>query len=86
MVADLLPHPPPLLELWVPPGAGKGGTGDTWLFKDSNTGSEVAIKFIRRPLPKVLLTNIVREFQVWHVLVGIWPGARAWNGWCGGRG
>ncbi|KAL6779334.1 SNRK2I [Auxenochlorella protothecoides x Auxenochlorella symbiontica] len=43
---------------------GKGGTGDTWLFKDSNTGSEVAIKFIRRPLPKVLLTNIVREFQI----------------------
>ncbi len=43
---------------------GKGGTGDTWLFKDLKTGEPVAIKFIRRPLPKVLVQNILREFTV----------------------
>lgn len=44
--------------------AGKGGTGDTWAFKDKRTGEQVAIKFLKRPLPKVLLENIKREFLV----------------------
>ena len=43
---------------------GRGGTGDTWLFKDIKTGKDVAIKFIKRPLPKVLHQNILREFTV----------------------
>ena len=44
--------------------AGRGGTGDTWAFKDLRTGEVVAVKFIKRPLPKVLLQNIQREFTV----------------------
>jgi serine/threonine-protein kinase SRK2 len=44
--------------------AGKGGTGDTWCFKDLRNGEEVAIKLIKRPLPKLLLQNITREFTV----------------------
>lgn len=43
---------------------GRGGTGDTYLFKDNQTGEPVAIKFIKRPLPKVLHQNILREFTV----------------------
>lgn len=44
--------------------AGQGGTGDTWHFKDLKNGRDVAVKFIKRPLPKVLQTNILREFTV----------------------
>jgi hypothetical protein len=44
--------------------AGRGGTGDTWAFLDTRTGKQVAIKFIKRPLPKLLLQNITREFTV----------------------
>ena len=44
--------------------AGKGGTGDTWAFKDTRSGEVVAIKFLKRPLPKVLVENIKREFTV----------------------
>lgn len=43
---------------------GRGGTGDTWAFLDKRSGEEVAIKFLKRPLPKVLLENIKREFAV----------------------
>jgi hypothetical protein len=43
---------------------GKGGTGDTWAFLDKRIGEQVAIKFLKRPLPKVLLENIKREFLV----------------------
>jgi len=43
---------------------GRGGTGDTWCFKHVKSGDLVAIKFIKRPLPKVLLQNIQREFTV----------------------
>ena len=46
---------------------GKGGTGDTGLFKDLQSGQEVAIKLIKRPLPKVIMPNILRE-----VTVGLW--------------
>jgi serine/threonine-protein kinase SRK2 len=45
-------------------GVGKGGTGDTWAFVDKRTNEQVAIKFLRRPLPKVLLENIKREFLI----------------------
>jgi len=43
---------------------GKGGTGDTWSFRHKPSGEEVAVKFIRRPLPKVLEKNITREFTI----------------------
>ncbi|KAI8101424.1 hypothetical protein M9435_001530 [Picochlorum sp. BPE23] len=43
---------------------GRGGTGDTWAFLDKRSGEEVAIKFLKRPLPKVLLENIKREFAI----------------------
>lgn len=43
---------------------GKGGTGDTWAFKDTRSGEVVAIKFLKRPLPKVLVENIKREFTI----------------------
>ena len=46
------------------PTAGRGGTGDTWSFTDTRTNKEVAIKFIKRPMPKVLVQNIQREFTV----------------------
>jgi serine/threonine-protein kinase SRK2 len=43
---------------------GKGGTGDTGLFKDLQSGEEVAIKLIKRPLPKVIMPNILREVTI----------------------
>lgn len=43
---------------------GQGGTGDTWHFKDLSNGRDVAVKFIKRPLPKVLQINILREFSI----------------------
>lgn len=43
---------------------GKGGTGDTGLFKDLQSGQEVAIKLIKRPLPKVIMPNILREVTI----------------------
>lgn len=55
-----LKHGVVLLDVCV----GKGGTGDTWAFKDARTGEVVAIKFIKRPLPKILLENIKREFSI----------------------
>ena len=78
--------------------AGKGGTGDTWHFKDMKNGRDVAVKFIKRPLPKVLQTNILREFtgrEGWLTdgqgAGGGWgppPGEQLWlwawagSGWC----
>ena len=43
---------------------GRGGTGDTWLYKDRVTGEEVAIKLVKRPVPKVLQPNLLREIRV----------------------
>lgn len=43
---------------------GRGGTGDTYLFKDKQSGEEVAVKLIRRPIPKVIMPNILREIRV----------------------
>jgi hypothetical protein len=59
-----LNRPQPLTLPRAPRPPGRGGTGDTWAFIDTRTGKEVAIKFIKRPLPKVLLQNIQREFTV----------------------
>lgn len=43
---------------------GKGGSGDTGLFRPTNGGEDVAIKLIKRPLPKVAMPNILREITV----------------------
>ena len=43
---------------------GRGGTGDTWLFREKATGDAVAIKLIKRPIPKVVMPNILREIRV----------------------
>jgi serine/threonine-protein kinase SRK2 len=41
-----------------------GGTGEAYLYKDKERGEMVAIKLIRRPLPKVIQPNILREIMV----------------------
>lgn len=43
---------------------GRGGTGDTWLFRDKATEELVAIKLIKRPILKVIMPNILREITV----------------------
>jgi serine/threonine protein kinase len=47
---------------------GKGGTGDTWLYKDRTTGELVAVKLMKRPLPKVVEPHIQREIRVCSLL------------------
>lgn len=63
------------LDLYTPvKPLGKGGTGSTWLFTNAQTGEPVAIKFLQRPLPRILHQSILREFMVrwaagsWRVL------------------
>lgn len=42
-----------------------GGTGETFLYKDKQNNDElVAVKLIKRPLPKVIQANILREIMV----------------------
>ncbi|DBA96843.1 hypothetical protein WJX82_009463 [Trebouxia sp. C0006] len=43
---------------------GRGGTGDTYLFTDKRNSQPVAIKLIKRPIPKVILPNILREIRI----------------------
>ena len=43
---------------------GRGGTGDTYLFTDKRNNQPVAIKLIKRPIPRVILPNILREIRV----------------------
>mmetsp|Transcript_7770 Transcript_7770/g.19278 ORF Transcript_7770/g.19278 Transcript_7770/m.19278 type:complete len:422 (-) Transcript_7770:514-1779(-) len=43
---------------------GEGGSGETWLCKDLNSGNDVAIKFIQRPIPKVVLPMIFHEVKI----------------------
>ena len=43
---------------------GRGCTGDTYLFTDNRIIQPVAIKLIKRPIPKVILPNILREIRV----------------------
>lgn len=43
---------------------GRGGTGDTHLYKEKATGELVAIKLVKRPIPKVLQPNLLREIKV----------------------
>ena len=43
---------------------GKGGHGEIWLFRNKATGEEVAIKLIKRPIPKLVMPDILREIKV----------------------
>ena len=43
---------------------GRGGEGETWLCKDKATGEEVAIKLIKRPIPKPAIMVIKREIKI----------------------
>lgn len=43
---------------------GQGGTGQTLLYRNKATGENVAIKLIKRPIPKVIIPNILREIMV----------------------
>ncbi|KAK9808852.1 hypothetical protein WJX72_005109 [[Myrmecia] bisecta] len=43
---------------------GRGGTGNTYEYKDLETGQAVAIKLIARPIPKVIMPNIFREIRI----------------------
>jgi hypothetical protein len=43
---------------------GEGGTGQTWLCQHHETARRVAVKFVPRPLPPVLLPLISMELQV----------------------
>ena len=42
----------------------QGGTGQTLLYREKATGDQVAIKLIKRPIPKVIMPNILREITV----------------------
>ena len=43
---------------------GKGGTGETHLYRERKTGQLLAIKLVPRPLPRVLHESILREITV----------------------
>ncbi|BDA43928.1 Serine/threonine-protein kinase SRK2H [Coccomyxa sp. Obi] len=44
---------------------GRGGTGETFLYEDKENNNElVAVKLIKRPLPKVIQANILREIMI----------------------
>lgn len=44
---------------------GRGGSGDTWLYRSRGSGELVAIKLIARPLPKAILpAQVEREIKV----------------------
>ena len=44
---------------------GRGGSGDTWLYRNRESKELVAIKLIARPLPKALLpVQVEREIKV----------------------
>lgn len=43
---------------------GEGGSGQTWLCLDRRQRKSVAVKFIRRPVPKVMLPMLMHEIKV----------------------
>jgi hypothetical protein len=51
-----------------------GGEGETWLCKEKDTGREVAIKLVRRPIPKSITQIIQREIRILADLGGAWQG------------
>lgn len=57
---------------------GKGGTGDAWLYKDRTTGELVAVKLMKRPLPRVVEPHIEREIRVSSLLRRLVHFSRVW--------
>ena len=49
---------------------GKGGTGETWLCRDMKTDELLAVKLIKRPIPKPVVPMIMHEIQVRCKCVG----------------
>lgn len=43
---------------------GEGGSGETWLMEEIETGEYVAVKLIKRPIPKVLHEMILHEILI----------------------
>mmetsp|Transcript_9712 Transcript_9712/g.18147 ORF Transcript_9712/g.18147 Transcript_9712/m.18147 type:complete len:425 (-) Transcript_9712:282-1556(-) len=43
---------------------GRGGEGETWLCRDKTTDIEVAVKLIKRPIPKPAIAVIKREIKI----------------------
>ncbi|KAL6764410.1 kinase-like domain-containing protein [Haematococcus lacustris] len=47
---------------------GRGAGGETWMCKDMSTGDTVAVKFIKRPLPKAVLPMLCQEVKIQAML------------------
>lgn len=43
---------------------GRGGEGETWLFRDKSSDALTAIKLIQRPIPKPAIAVIKREIKI----------------------
>ena len=43
---------------------GRGGEGETWLFRDKQSGELAAIKLIKRPIPRPAIAVINREIKI----------------------
>ena len=43
---------------------GEGGSGETWLSIDLATNEKVAIKFLKRPIPRLMLPMVMHEIKV----------------------
>ena len=43
---------------------GEGGSGETWLCIDLVTKEKVAIKALKRPIPKIVLPMVLHEIKV----------------------
>lgn len=50
---------------------GEGGSGETWLMEDNASGALVAVKLIKRPIPKVLHEMILHEILVRPIYLSI---------------
>ena len=54
-----------LCELYDPVHQlGSGGTGDSWLVKDRETGEYLAVKLVKRAIPSVLQPMMLREIEI----------------------
>lgn len=62
---------------------GEGGSGETWLMVDKEVGRKVAVKLIRRPIPKVLHEMLLHEIQVglWSVYASRFSCSLGKGGW-----
>lgn len=43
---------------------GSGSAGDTWLCRDRLSGELLAVKLMKRPIPPLMGTNIMREVKI----------------------